>query len=159
MKTSSLCKCFLYIHKYVFCMCVCSHMYRWLYTHVYIYLYTYFKGYWVNFCPLFFPFQCFLFIFLYMYLYICVCVCTCIYECTHIYSFIYIFSRVLGGSIWNHGEKTQHPIETEFIRSRKRYLDNCFIFGKCSWGNINNLHHFLQNLHPIWRTTIFRHSH
>ena len=31
-------------------------------------------------------------------------------------------------------------IKTEFIRSGKRYLDDYFIFWKCQWSNINNLH-------------------
>ena len=39
---------------------------------------------------------------------------------------------------------------TEFIRSGKRYLDDCFIFCSFLWGNINNLHRLLQNLLPLF---------
>ena len=37
-------------------------------------------------------------------------------------------------------------IKAELVRSWNRYLDYCFIFWKCPWGNINNLHNLLQNL-------------
>ena len=43
------------------------------------------------------------------------------------------------------GKKYYH-MKTEFIRSRKRYLYNCFVFWKCPWGNINDLHDLLQNV-------------
>ena len=35
------------------------------------------------------------------------------------------------------GEKYKKNIKTEFIRSWKRYLDDCFILRKYSRGNIN----------------------
>ena len=49
----------------------------------------------------------------------------------------------------------------------KLYVDDCFIFWKCSWGDINELHNLLQNLHPkkiyygtqLKRTTMFHHHH
>ena len=45
-------------------------------------------------------------------------------------------------------------IKTEFIKSWKRCPNNCFIFLKCSWGNINNLLNLDQNLHPKIKVTI-----
>ena len=44
--------------------------------------------------------------------------------------------------------KKYNNIKTEFIRSWKRYLDDCFIFWKCPWDNINDLLNLLHNLHP-----------
>ena len=44
--------------------------------------------------------------------------------------------------------KYRNNMKPEFIRSSKRYQDDCFIFWKCSGGNVNNLHNLLQNLHP-----------
>ena len=48
-------------------------------------------------------------------------------------------------------------IKTEFIRSWKCYRDDCLIFWKCPWEDINNLHNLLQNLHPKI-TFIIEHS-
>ena len=56
-------------------------------------------------------------------------------------------------SIWNHRQKC-NKIITEFIRSWKRYLDDCFLFWKCQWDNINNLYNLLQNLHPKMKFTM-----
>ena len=41
-----------------------------------------------------------------------------------------------------------NDIKEEFTKSLKRYLDDYFIFWKCPWGDINELHDLLQNLHP-----------
>ena len=53
------------------------------------------------------------------------------------------------------GKKYGNDIKEEFAKSRKRYLDDCLIFWKCPWGDINELHNLLQNL----KLTIFRQSH
>ena len=50
-----------------------------------------------------------------------------------------------------------YNIKGEFTWSWKRYLDDCFIFWKFPWGNINELHNLLQNLHPKIKLT-FEHS-
>ena len=55
------------------------------------------------------------------------------------------------------GKNYCQNIKTEFIRSWKRYLDDCFIFLKSLWGNINNLYNLLQNLHPKMKS-IMKHS-
>ena len=49
-----------------------------------------------------------------------------------------------------------HNLEfrTLFEQSWKRYLDDCFIFWKKSWGDINELHLLLQNLHPNIKFTM-----
>ena len=39
----------------------------------------------------------------------------------------------------------KYNIKTEFIRSWKWYLDDCFIFFIIPWGNINDLYNLLQN--------------
>ena len=44
--------------------------------------------------------------------------------------------------------------EEEFTKSWKRYLDDCFIFWKCPWGDIKELHNLLQNLHPKIKFTM-----
>jgi len=49
-------------------------------------------------------------------------------------------------------------IKMNFIKSWKRYLDDCFIFWKCSWGDINKIHKLLQNLHPKIKFTIEHNS-
>ena len=46
------------------------------------------------------------------------------------------------------GKKYNKDILREFIKSWKRYFDDCFIFWNCTWGKINNLHNLFQNLHP-----------
>ena len=46
------------------------------------------------------------------------------------------------------GKKYGHDIKEEFTNSWKRYLDDYFIFWKCPWGDINELHNLLQNQHP-----------
>ena len=43
------------------------------------------------------------------------------------------------------GKKYGNDIK-EFTKSWKRYLDDCFIFWKCPWRDINELHNLLQNL-------------
>ena len=48
-------------------------------------------------------------------------------------------------------------IKEEFTKSWKRYLDDCFIFWKCPWGNVNELHNLLQNPHPKIKFTM-KHS-
>ena len=45
-------------------------------------------------------------------------------------------------------KKYSNNIKEEFTKSWERYLDDCFIFWKCPWGDINELHNLLQNLHP-----------
>ena len=40
----------------------------------------------------------------------------------------------------------------EFNKLWKRYLDDYFIL--CPWGNINELHQLLQNLHPKMKFTM-----
>ena len=42
----------------------------------------------------------------------------------------------------------------EFIKSWKRHLDNCFIFWKCPWVDINKLHKLLQDLHSKIKFTM-----
>ena len=44
------------------------------------------------------------------------------------------------------GKKYGNDIK-EFTKSWKRYLDDCFIFWKYPWKDINELHDLLQNLH------------
>ena len=46
------------------------------------------------------------------------------------------------------GEKYGKETKEVFAKSWKRYLDNCFIFWKCPWGDINELHNPLQDLLP-----------
>ena len=46
------------------------------------------------------------------------------------------------------GKKYGNDIKNEFTKSWKRYLDDCFIFWKYTWGDINELHYLQQNLHP-----------
>lgn len=41
-----------------------------------------------------------------------------------------------------------------FIKSWKRYLDDCFILWRPTWGNIKNLESILQNLHPKIKFTM-----
>ena len=45
-------------------------------------------------------------------------------------------------------KKYGNDIKEEFVKSWKRYLDDCFIFWEWPWGDINELHNLLQNLHP-----------
>ena len=40
------------------------------------------------------------------------------------------------------------------IKSRKRYLDDCFIFWKYLWGNINDLITYSKNLDSKIKSTI-----
>ena len=51
------------------------------------------------------------------------------------------------------GQKHGNNTNMNFIRSWKRYNDNCFIFWKGSWGNINDIHNRLQTLHPMIKLT------
>ena len=44
------------------------------------------------------------------------------------------------------------------MNSWKRYLDDCFIPWKNSWGHINHLLTLLQNLHPHIKFTMEKHS-
>ena len=46
------------------------------------------------------------------------------------------------------GKKYGNDIKEEFTKSCKRYLDDYFIFWKCTWEDINELHNQLQNLQP-----------
>ena len=55
--------------------------------------------------------------------------------------------------------KKCNNIKTEFIWSWKRYLDDCFIFWKCPWENINELYNLLQNLHPHQKKKKFTMEH
>ena len=52
------------------------------------------------------------------------------------------------------GKKYDKDIKEEFIKSWKRYLDDCFIFWKSLWGDINELHNQLQNQHPKIKFTM-----
>ena len=52
------------------------------------------------------------------------------------------------------GKKYGNDIKEEFTKSWKRYLDDCFIFWKCPWGDINELRNLLQNLHPKIKFTM-----
>ena len=45
-------------------------------------------------------------------------------------------------------KKYGNDIKEDFTKSWKRYLDDCLIFWKYPWGDINELHDLLQNLHP-----------
>ena len=47
-----------------------------------------------------------------------------------------------------------NQIKAEFIELWKRYLDDCFIFWKQSWGDIKDLHEILQTLHPQIKFTL-----
>ena len=47
----------------------------------------------------------------------------------------------------------------EFKQSWKRYLDDCFIIWKKSWGNIEKLHSILQNLHHHIKFTMEQNPH
>ena len=42
----------------------------------------------------------------------------------------------------------------EVTKSWKRYMDDCFIFWKYPWGDINELHDLLQNLHSKIKFTM-----
>ena len=44
------------------------------------------------------------------------------------------------------GKKYDNDIKEEFTKSWKRDLDDCFIFWKCIWRDINKLHNLLQKL-------------
>ena len=46
------------------------------------------------------------------------------------------------------GKKYSNDIKEDFTKSWKRYLDDCFIFWKHPWRDINELNELLQNLHP-----------
>ena len=46
------------------------------------------------------------------------------------------------------GKKYGNDIKEEFTKSSKIYLEDCFIFWKYPWRDINKLHNLLQNLHP-----------
>ena len=50
--------------------------------------------------------------------------------------------------------KKQATKKKEFIISWKRYLDDCFIFWKCSLGSFNNLYYLFQNQHSKIKFTI-----
>ena len=52
------------------------------------------------------------------------------------------------------GTKYGDHIKAEFIESWKRYLDDCFILWKSSWGDIKDLYQTLQNMHPNINFTI-----
>ena len=43
------------------------------------------------------------------------------------------------------GKKYGNDIKENFTKSWKRYLDDCFIFWKYPWGDINELHNLQQN--------------
>ena len=45
------------------------------------------------------------------------------------------------------GKQYNNDRKEEFSKSWKIYLDDCFIFWKCPWGDINELQNQLQNLH------------
>ena len=47
-----------------------------------------------------------------------------------------------------------HNTKIEFMNSWKRYLDDCFIPWKSSWGHIDNLQTLLQDLHPHIKFTM-----
>ena len=53
-------------------------------------------------------------------------------------------------------KKYGNDIKEEFYNSWKRCLDDCFIFSKSPWRDINELHNILQNLNPkiifLWDT-------
>ena len=51
-------------------------------------------------------------------------------------------------------KKYGNNIKEDFTKSWKRYLDDCFIFWKYTWGDINELHELLQNLHPKIKFTM-----
>ena len=51
-----------------------------------------------------------------------------------------------------------NDIKKEFTKSWKRYLDDCFIFWKCPWEDINELYNLLQNQHPKMKFTIKHNS-
>ena len=55
-------------------------------------------------------------------------------------------------------DKYGHDTKSEFMNSWKRYLDDCFIPWKNSWGHINHLLTLLQNLHPHIKFTMENHS-
>ena len=52
------------------------------------------------------------------------------------------------------GKKYGNDIKEDFTKSWKRYLDDCFIFWKPPWQDINELHELLQNLHPKIKFTM-----
>ena len=51
-------------------------------------------------------------------------------------------------------KKYGNDIKEEFTKSWKRYLDDCFIFWKYAWGDINELHDLQKNLHPKIKLTM-----
>ena len=52
------------------------------------------------------------------------------------------------------GKKYGNIIKEEFTKSWKRYLNDCFIFWKCPWGDINELRNLVQSLHPKIKFTM-----
>ena len=46
----------------------------------------------------------------------------------------------------NRFKKSGNDIKEEFTKSWKIYLDDCFIFWKCPWGDINELRNQLQTM-------------
>ena len=52
------------------------------------------------------------------------------------------------------GKKYGNTIKEEFTKSWKRYLDNCFIFWKCQWGDITKLPNPIPNLSPQIKFTM-----
>ena len=61
----------------------------------------------------------------------------------------------LGESLYEIIDKNYcNDIKEEFIKSWKRYLDDCFKFWKCPYGNINELLNLLQNLHSKIKFTM-----
>ena len=47
------------------------------------------------------------------------------------------------GKSWKHWTKYGTNIRMDFIWSWKRYLNDCFISLKCSWGKINDINNVL----------------
>ena len=54
-------------------------------------------------------------------------------------------------------KKYNNDTKTKCITSWKGYLDDYFIFWKCPWGSIDDLHNLHQNLHPKIKFTM-KHS-
>ena len=61
----------------------------------------------------------------------------------------------LENKLYNETElKFDSTVQAVFVKSCKRYLDDCFIIWNIAWGDINILFNILQRLHKHIKFTI-----
>ena len=51
-------------------------------------------------------------------------------------------------------QKYETEIAENIIHAFKRYLDDCFIIWKSTWGTIHEFHKLLNDMHPSIQFTI-----